>query len=82
MRNSTVLLVFVLFCGANASAQTVWFVDDDAPVGGDGSRWASALRDLQDAIAAAKPGDEICTPGMQSTANAHTLVLVANCGEP
>jgi len=37
----------------------VYFVDDDAVPGGDGSSWANALRHLQDALLKAKPGDEI-----------------------
>jgi len=34
-------------------------VDDDAEGGGDGTTWASAFDDLQDALAIAEPGDEI-----------------------
>lgn len=34
-------------------------VNAAAPSGGDGSSWASALNDLQAALAAAQPGDEI-----------------------
>jgi hypothetical protein len=37
----------------------VWYVDDDAPAGGDGSSWYRAYRYLQDALAVAVPGDEI-----------------------
>ncbi len=40
------------------SAQTVYHVDDDA-VGGDGSSWATAFNDLQDALTIAEYGDEI-----------------------
>ncbi len=38
---------------ATARAQTPIFVDDDAPPGGNGSSWATAYDDLQDALAAA-----------------------------
>jgi hypothetical protein len=37
---------------------TTHFVNDDV-VGGDGSSWASAFNDLQDALATATAGDEI-----------------------
>jgi hypothetical protein len=39
----------VAACGA-ASAQTVMYVDDDAPAGGNGSSWATAFSDLNDAL--------------------------------
>ena len=35
-------------------AQTVQYVDDDAPVGGDGRSWATSHRYLQDALTAAR----------------------------
>ncbi len=35
------------------------YVDDDAAPGGDGAAWTTAFRFLQDALAAAGPGDEI-----------------------
>ncbi len=37
----------------------VFYVDDDANEAGDGLSWATALTRLQDALAAAWPGDEI-----------------------
>jgi hypothetical protein len=40
-------------------AAEVLRVDDDAPPGGDGSSWATAFHDLQLALAAARPGDEV-----------------------
>lgn len=40
-------------------AQTVWFVDDDAPPEGAGTSWATAFDDLQDALDDAEEGDEI-----------------------
>ena len=42
-----------------AAAQAVIYVDADAAPGGDGASWASAFRDLQDALAAAEAGDEV-----------------------
>ena len=42
---------------ATASAQTVLYVDDDAPEGGDGSSWDTAFNDLQDAL------DVLVAPG-------------------
>lgn len=41
------------------SAQTVHHVDDDAAPGGDGSSWAHAFADLQDALDASAPGDQV-----------------------
>ncbi len=35
------------------------YVDDDAPLGGDGTTWNTAFRYLQDALAVALPGQEI-----------------------
>jgi hypothetical protein len=37
----------------------VYYVDDDAPPGGDGLSWSAAFNDLQEALAAALPRDEI-----------------------
>lgn len=44
---------------ATSQAQTVRYVNDDAPPGGDGLSWSTAYRDLNAALAAARPGDEI-----------------------
>jgi hypothetical protein len=44
---------------APLSAQSTWFVDDDAPSGGDGKTWATAFSFLQDALGAAANGDTI-----------------------
>ena len=59
-----VLWLIWLFAGmllpaAVAHGQSVLYVDDDAPVAGDGTSWATAYNDLQDALGAANPGDEI-----------------------
>lgn len=48
---------------AAASAQSVWYVDDDSAPGSDGRSWPTAFRYLQDALAAAGPGDEIRVAG-------------------
>ncbi|MCK4658281.1 MAG: hypothetical protein KAV82_02060, partial [Phycisphaerae bacterium] len=37
----------------------LWHVDDDALPGGDGARWGTAFDNLHDALAVARPGDEI-----------------------
>ncbi len=48
------ILVSVLALGlSGAHAQTVLYVDDDAPLGGDGASWSSPFKYLQDALAAA-----------------------------
>ncbi len=47
---------------ANAGADTI-YVDDDAPIGGDGTSWPTAYKYLQDALHVAVTGDEIAVPG-------------------
>ncbi|MHC4090051.1 MAG: hypothetical protein ACYSVY_07185, partial [Planctomycetota bacterium] len=49
----------MLAATASVSAQSTWYVDDDAPPGGDGLTWSTAHDDLQDALWAAGPGDEV-----------------------
>jgi len=63
-RVGAVVVAVVAASVATARADTI-FVDDDAPLGGDGLSWETAFNDLQDAIAAAGPGDELWieTPG-------------------
>ncbi len=39
---------------ANTAAQSIIYVDDDAPEGGDGRSWFAAFRDLQDALDAGR----------------------------
>ncbi len=57
-------LVSVLGLGLSvAGAQTVVYVDDDAPPGGDGAAWSTAYKYLQDALALATAGDEIRVAG-------------------
>jgi len=43
-------LVTVLAAGVAARGQTTLHVDASAPAGGDGSTWATAFNDLQDAL--------------------------------
>ncbi len=45
-------------CSA-ASAQSVWYVDDSAPVGGDGKGWSTAFRSINGGLDKALPGDEV-----------------------
>jgi len=47
-------IVSCLSIASAAQAQTVLFVDDDAPTGGDGLSWATAYRFLQDALTDAR----------------------------
>ncbi len=44
-------------------AQTVWYVDDDATAGRDGTSWPTAFTELQSALALATAGDEIRVAG-------------------
>ena len=52
-------LLVLLLCAAPARSQSSWYVDDDAPLDGDGTTWLSAFQYLQDGLAAAEPGDVI-----------------------
>ena len=57
-------LAFILTAGlvlgsATVHAQTIIYVDDDAPPGGDGTTWARAYGSPYDALAAAESGDQI-----------------------
>ena len=56
---ATLTLAAALATSGAAMAQTAWYVDDNAPLGGDGMSWSSAFTYLQDALAAANPGDGI-----------------------
>ena len=49
--------------GIPDECQQVFFVDDDAPPGGDGSTWATAFISFQDALSEAQRGDEIRLAG-------------------
>jgi hypothetical protein len=60
MRVRTFHTLLILACAAGAAAaQTVWRVDADALGQNDGSSWADAFTDLQDALGVAAPGDEV-----------------------
>ncbi len=52
-------LLTAALLAAPAGAGPVIFVNAGAPGGGDGTTWATAFDDLQDALAAASPGDQI-----------------------
>ena len=56
------LCLLIAFLVAPATA-TIWYVDDDAPLGGDGLTWPTAFRYLQDALWVAQTGDEIRVAG-------------------
>ena len=63
-KHAVVAFVLIITFGASVGyAQTVWYVDDDAPSGGDGASWYTAYRYLQDALAVAESGDEIRVAG-------------------
>lgn len=51
------------FGAALANGQGVVHVDDDAPLGGDGSTWPTAYKYLQDALAVSGAGDAIRVAG-------------------
>ncbi|MDX1547298.1 MAG: hypothetical protein R3247_09940, partial [Rhodothermales bacterium] len=59
MPKTACLLAVLLLAAAPAPAQRVLFVDADATGAGDGTTWADAFPRLQDALAAARPGDEL-----------------------
>ncbi len=62
MRQTVPLLLpalVVAAIGATARSQTIHFVDDDAPPGGDGLSWATAHDTLPPALTAAQPGDQL-----------------------
>ena len=59
MLRALLLATFALAAAAAAPAQTVHFVDHDASGDVTGTSWANAFTDLQDALAAAQPGDEV-----------------------
>jgi hypothetical protein len=58
-----VLLAGVTSAAATAVGQTTWYVDDDAPFGGNGLTWDTAFKYLQDALWVASAGDEVCVAG-------------------
>jgi hypothetical protein len=52
-------LVALLCLAAPTMAQSVWYVDDDAPLGGSGDSWASPFTFLSEALLFAEHGDTI-----------------------
>ena len=46
---SLVILLLVILSGSPAMG-AIWYVDSDAPFGGDGTSWATAYRDIQSAV--------------------------------
>ena len=59
-RNRVLMVVCALVVGLCARGQgKIIYVDDDVVWADDGSSWASAYTDLQDALAVAETGDEI-----------------------
>ncbi len=54
-----VACVALLTFAAVTSAQTVWYVDDDATGANDGTSWENAFTDLQAALLPAQSGDSI-----------------------
>lgn len=54
-----VVFVALPLLGSTQPDPTVLYVDDDAPLGGDGLSWESAYRFLQDALAVAVAGNDI-----------------------
>ena len=65
MRNHRITLkplafgLWVWLCPSGAANAGVFHVRDDAGGASDGTTWADAFADLQDALGAAAPGDEI-----------------------
>jgi predicted outer membrane repeat protein len=62
---------------AAGRAQSVWYVDDDAPPGGNGQSWAAPFSSLQHALDAAQIGDAIYVAG-----GTYVPTAVVDPGEP
>ncbi|MHC4107981.1 MAG: right-handed parallel beta-helix repeat-containing protein, partial [Planctomycetota bacterium] len=68
----------VLGTASAAQGGSVLYVDDDAPFGGDGTSWATALRDLQAALdAASEPGS-----GISEIRVAQGVYFPSSCTDP
>ena len=55
-------IVLLAVCTA-AQAGTIWYVDTNATGGNNGQTWENAFTDLQAALAAALPGDQVWVAG-------------------
>jgi predicted outer membrane repeat protein len=62
-RTLVVWLACMVMATVTAQAQTTWYVDDDAPAGGNGLTWPTAFKYLQDGLAVAEADDEIRVAG-------------------
>lgn len=60
---SIIITAVLVFTSSNVLAQATWHVDDDAPLGGDGTSWSAAYKYLQDSLLAASNGDQIRIAG-------------------
>ncbi len=58
-RTLQIYLLVLLWLVGPASA-AIWYVDSDAPLGGDGTSWATAYRSIQQAINSASPFWQVC----------------------
>lgn len=59
-RRCSMLWALALVVGTTtASRADIWHVDDDSPPGGDGTTWATAFTNLQDALNSAQSGDQV-----------------------
>ncbi len=56
---AAVVILLFLVCASVSIAGQIIYVDDDAPVGGDGASWQDACKYLQDALSLATDGNEI-----------------------
>ena len=74
-------ILSMIFLGTSVRAQTVWRVDDDAPLGGSGESWSGAFRFLRDALIIAAAGDEIHVAGGTYLPD-HSLAHPEGTGSP
>jgi parallel beta-helix repeat protein len=82
MMRLEILIFLIIFCAVTTTAGKIIYVDDDAPVIGEGSIWADAFCCLQDALAAANVGDEIRVAKGTYKPNRQTTYLPAGRAGP